>query len=446
MPMLIRSITLVIALAMLGACANVPSPRENSRHTARAHHKHTHLSHRTNRTGQDITDTQPETAAPAPAKPDEHGIATQSHMPAITDYSQYSTDYENTSTAQETASFEPADDSFWRDIQASLRLQNKQHPRIEQAMRPYVRNPKRFVEIVRNALPYLHWVAEEAKKHGMPGEVALLPFIESGFNPKAYSPRGAAGMWQFTAGTGALYGLKRNTWYDGRLDVYASTQAAMRYLTALHQELGGSWELALAAYNTGPRLIQARLGRKAITSNIDIWALPLPSETYSHMARIYAFSKLVAHSKKYGITLPSLSSTQQLTQINLGKPTRLADAAKAMGIATKQLQSLNPGYRKGATGPQGPHHLLVPQQYANALQSRLANLPLSDTKVDLTESEKRPLTTKASTTHKVKSGDTLWKLAQNYGVNVKDLLRWNKLKSRAQLKPGQKIYVQDPAA
>lgn len=152
--------------------------------------------------------------------------------------------------------------NIWQRIFDHYQLQNINHPKITQEIQRYLKNPK-FLEIIqKRAEPYLYLIAEATEKQGLPGELALLPIVESGFQPNAYSSGKAAGLWQFIPSTGRMFGLKQNWWYDGRRDVFTSTQAATRYLKKLNREFDGDWLLTLASYNAGKGNV-----RKAIKKN-----------------------------------------------------------------------------------------------------------------------------------------------------------------------------------
>ncbi len=149
--------------------------------------------------------------------------------------------------------------NIWQRIFDNYRLQEINHPKVTQQIERYLKNPK-FLEIIqKRAEPYLYLISEATERQNLPGELALLPIIESGFQPNAYSSGKASGLWQFIPSTGRMFGLKQNWWYDGRRDVYASTQAATRYLKQLNEEFNGDWLLTLASYNAGKGTV-----RKAI--------------------------------------------------------------------------------------------------------------------------------------------------------------------------------------
>ena len=146
----------------------------------------------------------------------------------------------------------PADYSdVWARLRSQLSLNSPQNPRIERELAWYRAHPQYFSRISERARPYLHFIAEEVEKRGMPGEIALLPAVESSFEPLAYSSGRASGIWQFIPSTGRMFGLKQTWWYDGRRDIAASTRAALEYLEKLNARFDGDWELALASYNAG---------------------------------------------------------------------------------------------------------------------------------------------------------------------------------------------------
>ena len=142
-------------------------------------------------------------------------------------------------------------DIFWGELRQGFRLADLDHPAVVKRAREYGRNPRQVERIFRRGEPYLAYIYQDVKKRNVPTEIVLLPFVETGYDAIAYSHGRAAGLWQFIPGTGKMYGLKQDWWYDGRRDVVASTQAALNYLDYLQQRFDGDWLLAIAAYNSG---------------------------------------------------------------------------------------------------------------------------------------------------------------------------------------------------
>lgn len=222
--------------------------------------------------------------------------------------------------------------------------------------------------------PYLHFIAESLDVRGMPPELALLPIVESAYNPQANSVRDAAGLWQFMAATGRDFNLRQTAWYDGRRDVVASSKAAMDYLTRLHDQFDGDWLLAMAAYNAG----EGTVGR-AIAANrqrglpTDYWHLSLPRETQDYVPRLLALSMLVREPGAYGVDLNPVANSPYFMAIELSRPVDLRQLASTAGIDEAVLLRLNPAFLRQRT-VDGPAHLLVPREQASQVKAGLARL------------------------------------------------------------------------
>lgn len=230
--------------------------------------------------------------------------------------------------------------------------------------------------------PYLHFIAESLDTRGMPSELALLPIVESAYNPKANSVRDAAGLWQFMAATGRDFNLRQTAWYDGRRDVVASSKAAMDYLTRLHDQFNGDWLLAMAAYNAGEGTVA-----RAVAANqqrglpVDYWHLNLPRETQDYVPRLLALSMLVREPEVYGVQLNPVSNSPYFTAIELTRPVDLGQLAANAGVDEAVLLGLNPAFLRKKT-LDGPAHLLVPRAQARQVSDSLAKMIQPQTPVE----------------------------------------------------------------
>jgi membrane-bound lytic murein transglycosylase D len=235
-------------------------------------------------------------------------------------------------------------------------------------------NPAFLRNASQRAGPYLHFIVENLDQRSMPAELALLPIIESAYNPKASSIREAAGLWQFMAATGRDFNLRQTAWYDGRRDVVASSNAAMDYLTRLHDQFGGDWLLAMAAYNAGEgtvsRAVDANQRRGLPT---DYWHLNLPRETQDYVPRLLALSLLVREPDSYGVSLSPVANAPYFTVLELTRPVDLGQLAASAGIDEAVLLGLNPAFLRKKT-VDGPGHLLVPRNQARQLSASLAKM------------------------------------------------------------------------
>ena len=396
---------------------------------------------------------------------------------------------------------QPAD--LWDRLRRGFDLPHELHPRIDAELKWYARHQRYLERVSERARRYLYLIVEEVEKRGMPSEIALLPVVESAFQPFAYSHGRAAGIWQFIPSTGRLYGLKQNWWYDGRRDILASTRAALTLLQRLHRQFDGDWLLALAAYNSGQGTVQ-----KAIRKNkrrgkpTDFWSLDLPRETRGYVPRLLALSILVEAPQKYQVRLPSIPNEPYLAQVEVDGQIDLALAADLAGISIDELYLLNPGFNRWATDPEGPHALLVPVDKAETFRARLRELPPQqrvswkrhrirpgesllqiakryNTTVELIKDVNairgnliragKNLIIPVSTRHlsnytlsaeqrlsklqntrrsgrkavkyRVRRGDTLWDISRSHGVSVRALAKWNGLAPRDTLRPGQTLVI-----
>ena len=315
----------------------------------------------------------------------------------------------------------------WVRLRNDYSLPKLDNARIQREIDWYARHPNYMNRVNERAAPYMHYIVSEIEKRGMPGEIALLPIVESAFQPFAYSHGRAAGIWQFIPGTGRRYGLKQNWWYDGRRDVYASTQAALNYLQRLNKIFDGDWMLALAAYNSGEGTVLKAIRRnKKRGKPTHFWALHLPKETRSYVPRLLAIAKVVADPAHYNIHIASLENTPFFRRVDTKSQIDLALAAEMADITLDELYKLNPGYNRWATAPKGPHHLLIPVAKADAFEEKLANLPNSERM--------------RWKHHKVKSGETLSHIADKYRISLSLLKDSNKLR-RNMIRVGQNLII-----
>jgi membrane-bound lytic murein transglycosylase D len=290
----------------------------------------------------------------------------------------------------------------------------------------FITHPDYVDRVVERARPYLHYIVTELEKRDMPLELALLPIVESGFQPNAVSSSGAAGIWQFIPGTGKVYGLEQNWWYDGRRDVIRSTQAAIRYLQKLHNDFN-DWQLALAAYNCGEGTVGRAIKRNiAAGKPTDFWSLDLPRETSAYVPKLLAVAHLVKYPERYDISLSPIANESYLQTVKTHSQIEIALAAKLAGLTPDELYQLNPGYNQFATSPDGPHQLVLPKNKAQAFSAALAKLP----------KENRVRWTR----HKIKSGESLGKIAQKYNTTVLALKQANGMKNNF-LRAGKNLLI-----
>ncbi|MFH1214145.1 MAG: LysM peptidoglycan-binding domain-containing protein [Candidatus Neomarinimicrobiota bacterium] len=284
---------------------------------------------------------------------------------------------------------------------------------------------QRFLETSNKYRPYILPIL---KQYGVPEEIFYLPLIESGFNPNAYSYAHAAGMWQFIAGTGARYGLKRNWYVDERRDPIKSTHAAAKYLRKLYDEFD-DWYLALAAYNSGEMRIWRAIKREGTR---DYWKLhSLPSQTRNYVPTYMAAMIIAKNPEKYGFTSP-VTPTWEWDEVIVDRCYEFDDIAKACDITTDVLREYNPELRRWMTPSNDNQYILrVPKGKGLGLIEKLTQLPESEPK------DAKP----ELVSHRVRRGQTLSSIARQYGTSVSALVSANHLRSRNQLRVGQTLMI-----
>ena len=317
---------------------------------------------------------------------------------------------------------EDYDDIFDR-MRAGFALNEVQEPAIDQQLAWFEHNPDYLERVFQRGQRYLYHVVTEVEARGMPLEFALLPVVESAYEPFAYSVGRAAGLWQFIPGTGTRFGLKQNWWYDGRRDVIESTRAALDYLQALHDQFDGDWLLAIAAYNVGENTVQRELDyNRAHGKPADFWHLKLPAETRAYVPKLLALKRLMAEPERYGLEFAVIPNEPYFAVIDTNSQIDLKIAAQLAGTSYDELVALNPGYNRWATDPEGPHRMLVPIDNADSFEAALTTLPPED-RVRFT-------------VHEVERRETLASIAKQYGSTVTVITKVNDIK-------GGKVTVGD---
>lgn len=318
-------------------------------------------------------------------------------------------------------------EDLWQRIQAQLSFKVPQTRPIIEHRNFYADNQGYLDRIAGRAQPFLFFIVEELERRQMPLELALLPIVESAFDPYAQSPSRAAGMWQFMPATAKRFGLAQNSWYDGRKDVVQSTRAALDYLEYLYNTLEHDWLNAIAAYNAGEgrimRAIQANKKRRLPT---DFWSLDLPAETTAYVPRLLALVDILQRPEEFEIVWKFIANEPKIAIVDAGRQLDLAVAAELAGISVADLQALNPGYSQWATAPEGPHQLVLPVEKAEHFSAQLAQTPVEKMM------QWQP--------YQVKSGDTLGAIAKRYGISVAALQKLNNLTSN-NIRIGQNLLI-----
>lgn len=398
----------------------------------------------------------------------------------------------------------PQFETVWERMMHSFALPDcAEHEKSRQWAQWYADRPEYMTRVLNRAKPWIYFIVEEIEFRGMPGELALLPIVESAYDPFAYSSGRALGTWQFISSTGRHYGLQQNWWYDGRRDVWASTHAALNYLQDLHNRFD-DWLLALASYNSG----QGRVGR-AIARNqkaglpADYWNLKLPSETRGYVPKLLGLTCLFLNAEQFGFEMPDIANQPAITSVDFGAQTDLVMISQASEVPIDQLFTLNPGYNRWATSPDGPHRIVLPLEAAAELENRLqgmgpeflmrwdqVTIAPGDTLSRLAQVHHVPVSVIRSAnnldsdmiragqklrlprddqgmvsdplyalaaaelaqlqsgllaadrkTHRVRSGESLSVIARRYRVSTRELQRWNNISNPNRLRAGQELVV-----
>ena len=389
-------------------------------------------------------------------------------------------------------------------ISEGLILPPASHSAIDRELDWYVANADYLNRVLLRSERYLYHIVESLQQADMPLDLALLPIVESAYDPFAYSRGRAAGLWQIIPGTGRDLGLKQDWWYDGRRDVLQSTEAALRYLQQLQEQFDGDWLLAVAGYNAGGGSVARALRRAAADGKTtDFWGVRpyLPVETRTYVPRLLALVRLVADPARYGVSLSPIADEAYFRVIETGGQVDMALAAQVAGMSTDELYRLNPGVNHWATDPDGPHRLLVPVDRADDLAAAVSSpdgLPgvrwirhvvsagesLSHLAIEhgtttmvlreannlsgnlirvgqglmvpqpvggsdgfgllaaaLADGAGVPVGDERRQAYVVQAGDSLWSLARRYGVTVADLAQWNSMSTQDILNIGRELVV-----
>jgi len=394
----------------------------------------------------------------------------------------------------------PAD--IWQRLRRGFQLDRAlEQDKVQDYVKYFSTNQGYMSRVTERSRRYIYHVAEQLEQSNVPSEFALLPIVESAYDPFAYSHAQASGMWQFIPATGRSFGLDQNWWYDGRRDVVESTRAASEYFNYLSAKFDGDWLLVLAAYNAGEGTVRRAIERnRRQGKGTTFWDLKLPRETRSYVPQLLALAEVVAHPERYKTPLHDVGNTPYYAAVNVGSQIDLAQASEMAGVETEELYLLNPGFNRWATDPNGNHRLLIPADRRDQFMAALEELPTEqrvnwqryqvsrgdslsviarryETTVSAIQQsnklrgtgiragqtllipsasspnaqyayaidqrmQRRQSSGKGNkTTYTVRPGDTLWEIARNMDVKVRDLASWNSMAPGDTLRPGRKLVA-----
>lgn len=332
------------------------------------------------------------------------------------------------------------DDSqdIWQQIAKDFTLSEYEDtPEVQKQIRWYQQHSKSLTEITERAAPYLYYIHQQVREKGLPGELVLLPIIESAYNPFAYS-QGASGLWQLMPQTGSRLGVKQNASFDGRRDIVSSTQAALNYLGYLDNMFDNNWLLAIAAYNSGPgTVLNADKANRGDHGDTEFWSLRLPEITKQYVPRLLAVAAIVSNPEKYGIRLPDVPNEPYFAKVDVSDPIALSKVAKLSDMPANDIYNLNAGYKQKQVASNTPKHLLIPVEKVQTFKQNM------DAQGKTVAVQMPNPTANNSTTvnYKVETGDTLSKIAAHNHVKLNDLLKWNKLSFNSIVHAGQILQL-----
>jgi membrane-bound lytic murein transglycosylase D len=349
--------------------------------------------------------------------------------PALDKTSETRTDAPPTSSpgaADATAAVTPAPESLWKRVRNGFALPEIDSPLVARHEAWFLNHPDYFQRMIERSRLYLYFIVEEIDKRHMPMEVALLPMIESAYNPVAYSRARAVGIWQFMPSTGKRYGLQQNWWYDGRRDVLAATGAALDYLEKLHMEFQ-DWQLALAAYNWGENGVSRAITRNRATRKPTAYEnLKMPRETRNYLPKLQAVRNIITNPALLSFPLEDIPDRPYFTTVSTPEHIDMQVAAQLAEMSVDEFRSLNPGHSRPVIMSNGSGTLLLPIDKAGIFSANLKDYD-------------QPLVSwQTYTLKKYESPDAV---AAKFGITLARLREINGLNRHVALRPGRSLLV-----
>ncbi|MBY0269318.1 MAG: transglycosylase SLT domain-containing protein [Burkholderiales bacterium] len=329
-----------------------------------------------------------------------------------------------------TATIRTQPRDVWERIRNGYAMQPMDNDLVRQWENFYSTKPEYFARMVDRSSHYLFHIIEEIERRKMPAEVALLPMIESAYNPQAYSKAHASGLWQFIPSTGKHYGLRQNWWYDGRRDVIAATGAALDYLQKLHAQFG-DWELALASYNWGEGAVARAVARnQAKGLPGDYASLTMPAETRNYLPKLIAVKNIIADPARFGVKLASVPNQPYFEVVTVKRHIDVKLAAKFAEMPLDEFKFLNPAHNKQVIKAGSSETIVLPRDKVAIFNANFDN-------------HDKPLVSWQA--HTVKAGEKPEKIAAKYGMSVAELKQVNDIGGKNKFQPGQSLLVQATA-
>ncbi len=320
-------------------------------------------------------------------------------------------------------------DDLWQRMRNGFSMPDLDSPLVADRQAWYLNRPDLLKRVFERSRRYLHHIVDELEKRGMPTELALLPIVESSYNPLAYSSARALGMWQFIPSTGKTYKLQQNAWFDQRRDIVASTSAALDYLQTIY-EMHGDWHLALASYNWGENAVGRAVAKnQAKGLPTDYLHLKMPVETSYYVPKLQAIKNIIAQPQLFGISLDPIPNRPYFATVERSGNMDIALAARLAEIPVEEFIALNPAYSRPVMPTAANSPLVLP---AEKVQTFLANLQDH-------EAQDKPLS--AWLTHNLKKGEKFESVARKYSISVVRLKQLNGINARTKIGPGFALLV-----
>ena len=389
-------------------------------------------------------------------------------------------------------------DDLWKRIRDGFSMPDLSGPLVDEKTAWYVARPDYLRRVFERSRLYLYHIVDELEKRGLPTELALLPMVESSFNPMAYSRAHASGLWQFIPGTGKRYDLAQNWWYDGRRDIVASTSAALDYLKDIY-DMHGDWHLALASYNWGENAVARALEKNRREGRpLDYMSLTMPAETRHYVPKLQALKNIVSSPALFGVVLDPIPNQPYFATVNRASDIDVRLAARLAEMSVEEFVALNPGFNRPVIRAEQTPRIVLPADRVDVFHDNLAKLddkalvswqtyqprrgdsletiarkfgvgiaqlrevngigprtrtlpavlvvPTNGAKdlgrLPIMYAPPIPASRARSITHTVKPGETLPAIAGRYRVSVEDLRRWNKI---GRLAAGQTLTIHTKA-